>query len=108
MMVNQRTFKSDMVAVGDFLRDLGSATVAIPGEMRQWWKDGHTRTEWLYVWEKRNLGPEDGPPSFFSCDNEAERSYADYRLWRTLGVASDALLVTIAVLIVLAIVLAIL
>jgi hypothetical protein len=89
----QRTFASDADKVGEFVTDLGASVASIPGGMRQWWKDGHTRTEWLHEWE---TGP---------IDSEAVQSYRDWKLWRGLGIVSDALIVVIVLLVILAVLL---
>jgi hypothetical protein len=93
----QRTLKSDLALVVDFLRELVQAVISIPGEMRQEWKDAHTRTDWLRLWEDAPLADLAG--------NAAAQSYRDWKLWHKLGIVSDALLVLIVLLVILAVLL---
>jgi hypothetical protein len=90
--------------VNTFLNDLGSAAVNVPAEIARWWREGHTRTEWLYAWEDGDHADPGARHLFAISDTDPLNSY---KLWRLLGRVSDALLLTIAALVVLLLILAI-
>jgi hypothetical protein len=80
----------------EFLRELALTTRNVPAEIATWWRDSHRwdRQTHLYIDEHQTL------PSGGETVTMTWRVDPEYRLWRTLGKVSDALLLTIAVLIV--------
>lgn len=98
-----RTFKTDLALALDFLRSLVEAWRGIPSAMAEDWRAGHTRTAWLREWEKGNLSEPGEPVEWFSFDTKSEASYRDYRLWYALGIVSDALIVLVVLLVILAV-----
>jgi hypothetical protein len=65
---------------------------AIPAEVAKWWKDGHTRTEYLYAWEDGVVGHAGSDPLFWHEDTTSIGSYQDYKRGVLLGRVSDVLI----------------
>lgn len=78
------------------VEEFGIALRNLPFEIAQWWHGGHTRSAWLHRWEDGNCGDPGARPLFYADDTETINSYEDYKLWRTLGRVSDALLLLVA------------
>lgn len=83
------------------VREFGVAVGGVPSEMRQWWKDGHTWDRPRYDYEVVDQVADGHTPGPFTLERIGEKP--DYTLWRRLGYVSDALLVLIVVLLVLAV-----
>lgn len=81
-------------AVQNFVRgDLVWAVRGIPSEMVAAWHDSHRVSPWLKYWCDPSQRSESGSDVLAL----GAQSYYDWRLWHRLGVASDLVLVFIAV-----------
>lgn len=80
---------------GPFLADLGAAVQGVPSAMVEWWRDSHRWTRDKYIYE---VVPDTGLDSIL-----VRFEHPDYRLWRTLGRVSDALIMLIVLIVVLAV-----
>lgn len=88
------------------LEEVGIALRGLPGEVADWWHNGHARSSWLRRWEDGNCADWDNGVLFYHNDYESIHSWEDYKLWRMLGRVSDALILLLVLTIVLIIALA--
>lgn len=81
----------------EFLKEFWIVVRDVPAEAKRQWHEAHTRTPWLRKWDQEPC-PQGGRPIIL-VGTEAEASYNDYKLWRTLGVVSDVLLALMLIII---------